>query len=208
MAIKNILFDLGNVLLDLELSNLERGFRRLMGEQFEQARTLLARHRIFELYETGGISTAEFLDAVCRSVEPHLSPDAVVDVWNAILLGFPPERFAMLTELRRTHSVFLLSNINELHADWIDDYMLRTYALADYRSVYFDGAYYSHLIRLRKPDADAFEYVLADAEIKAEETLFIDDLPANVAGATAVGLKALLKQPEEDVKTLLANALR
>lgn len=207
MAIKNILFDLGNVLLDLDLPRLETGFQALMGEQYEAARAQLARHRIFELYETGGIGTSDFLDAVSRSVEPALSQDAIEQVWNSIFIGFPPERFELLKDLRRQYAVFLLSNINEMHADWIDAYMLRTYNLPDYRSVYFDGAYYSHLIRLRKPDADAFEYVLSDAEIKPEETLFIDDLPHNVAGAESVGLRALQKRPEVDIEALLRNFL-
>jgi putative hydrolase of the HAD superfamily len=205
--IKNVLFDLGNVLFDLDLSRIDTGFRQLMGAPYDQVHDQLLARRFFNLYETGGISTEEFVHTLCHAVEPVLSPESVVAVWNSIFLDFPKARLDMLLQLRQTHSVFLLSNINELHADWIDAYMLRTHGLSDYRALYFDGAYYSHLIRLRKPDADAFEYVLADAEMDPRETVFIDDVPENVAGAEAVGMRALCKSPEVDVAQLIMGYL-
>lgn len=78
--------------------------------------------------------------------------------------------------------MFLLSNINDLHERWIADYMTREHGIFDYENKYFDGIYFSHLIRLRKPDREYFEYVLADAQLKPEECIFFDDLAINVEG--------------------------
>ena len=197
--IKNIIFDLGNVLFDLELPNIEHGFRQLFGADYAKAGAELKKNQIFELYETGGLSTEEFVDAIRMSVTPHLLPEQVIGVWNSIFRTMPTERFDMLLRLRQNYKVFLLSNINDLHANWIDDYMLREHGMDGFQSIYFDGVYYSHLIRLRKPNADAYEYVLADAEIKAEESVFIDDLQVNTAAAANVGIHTIWHDGEMDI---------
>jgi glucose-1-phosphatase len=197
--IKNIIFDFGNVLFDLELPNIEHGFRQLFGADYAKAGAELKKNQIFELYETGGLSTEEFVDAIRTSVTPHLLPEQVIRVWNSIFRTMPTERFDMLLRLRQNYKVFLLSNINDLHANWIDDYMLREHRMDGFQSTYFDGVYYSHLIRLRKPNADAYEYVLADAEIKAEESVFIDDLQVNIAAAANVGIHAIWHDGEMDI---------
>jgi len=190
--IKNIIFDFGNVLMDLDLPAVEREFQRLWGDQFEQARAKLGRDRIFELYETGGLSTDEFVAAIRFAGPVPLSKEQVVQAWNSIFIGMPKHRFDLLLQLRQRYKLFLLSNINELHERWIADYMVREHQIHDYELKYFDGVYFSHLIRLRKPDRDIYEYVLADAEIQAGESVFFDDLETNVEAARQIGIQAVL----------------
>ena len=197
--IKNIIFDFGNVLFDLNLPNIEAGMRRLFGENYEQALAKLRKDHIFPLYETGGISSEEFLAAIQMSAPPNPEPEEIKAVWNSIFLEMPSHRFDMLLKLRREYKVFMLSNINDLHADWIDAYMLRVHSIPDFQSTYFDGVYYSHLIRLRKPDLDAYEYVLSDAEIKPEETVFYDDLKENIAAAEQVGIRGIWHDPATEI---------
>lgn len=190
--IKNVIFDFGNVLFDLDLPSIERNLQQLMGSGYEQAREKLFGNRVFELYETGGMDSAEFLDQIRMSVPRPPAREVILDIWNSIFLDMPAHRFTMLQELRQKYKVFLLSNINELHERWIADYMVRVHDIHDYESRYFDGVYFSHLIRLRKPDTAIYEYVLADAELKPEETVFFDDVEANTEGARAVGITAFL----------------
>lgn len=124
-SIRNIVFDFGNVLFDLDLSAIGREIQRLVGDQYETVRERLQRSGVFELYETGGLTTEEFVDAI-RLVGPApLSAEQVTAAWNSIFIGMPRERFDMLLCLRQQYNVFLLNNINDLHATWIDDYMLR-----------------------------------------------------------------------------------
>lgn len=208
VIIRNIVFDFGNVLFDLDLPAIGREIRRLVGDQYEVLRERLQQSGVFELYETGGLSTEEFVDAIRFAGPAPLSAGQVVAAWNSIFIGMPAERFDMLLRLRRHYNVFLLSNINELHAAWIDDYLQREHGISDFHSRYFDGVYYSHLIRLRKPDREIYEYVLADAEILPGETLFIDDLEENVAAARTVGIQGIVKQPDVDVTTLLSDYLK
>lgn len=205
---KNIIFDFGNVLFDLDLSQIPRHFQRYWGDQAAAARDRLMAQHIFTLYETGGLSTAEFVDALRFAATPVLSEEQVVAAWNSIFLGMPRARFDLLSHLRERYNVFLLSNINDLHARWIDDYMLREHGFSDFQTQFFDAVYYSHLIRLRKPDREIYEYVLADAELAPEETIFFDDMEENVAAARALGIKGVLKPAETDIlKALEAEGL-
>lgn len=205
--IQNIIFDFGNVLFDLDLPAIQREMRRLLGEQYPAAKARLTQYRVFELYETGGLSTDDFIDTLRSTARPPLSADQVTAAWNTIFIGMPTERFELLLQLRRRYQVFLLSNINELHAAWIDAYMQREHGLTDFLPRYFDAVYYSHLIRLRKPDPEIYEYVLADAELTPAETLFIDDLEENVATARMLGIQGVVKTPELDIAQYMRGLL-
>lgn len=198
-SVKNIIFDFGNVLFDLDLPAVERHLKLHFGGNFAAAKEKLLRDKVFELYEVGGLSTEEFVDAIRMAGEPALGKEQVVAAWNAIFLEMPRERFDMLLRLRERYKVFLLSNINDLHAAWIDDYMVREHGIDDFQARYFDGVYYSHLIRLRKPDREIYEYVLADAELVAEETVFFDDVEINIEAARAVGIRSVLHPPGTDI---------
>lgn len=200
--VRNILFDFGNVLFDIDLTRIESGFKQLLGERAATARETLRQQRIFELYETGGISTDEFLNAIVQaSGLDNVTPEDVKQVWNSIFIGMPAARFDMLMRLRERYQVFLLSNINDLHERWIADYMPREHGIDDYENRYFDGIYFSHLIRLRKPDREYFEYVLADAELKPEECIFFDDLAINVEGARQAGIHGIVHNPANAIET-------
>jgi len=211
--IHNIIFDFGNVLLDLDVTAFERKMKNLLAENFATVKEKLLRERIFELYETGGLNTEEFVAKICDVAESvaHLqgvlpcSEEQVIAAWNSMLIGMPRHRFDLLLQLRQRYKVFLLSNINDLHERWIADYVLREHGLTDYESLHFDGVYFSHLIRLRKPDQEAFEYVLADAEILPEETVFFDDLPENVEAASRVGIQGVWHEPGTEIEERLVG---
>jgi putative hydrolase of the HAD superfamily len=163
-----------------------------LGDQYPEVQEKLARDRVFELYETGGLTSEEFIDALRFCASPALSAEDVTEVWNSIFLDMPRARLDMLLRLRQNYKVFLLSNINEMHEHWIADYMLRVHGVTDFESTFFDGVYYSHLVRLRKPDREIYEYVLADAELKPEQTLFFDDLEVNVKAASELGIRGIV----------------
>ena len=205
MQVKNVIFDFGNVLFDLDLPSIERHLRQYLGEQFEAAGKKMRRDRVFELYETGGLSTEEFVDTLRFAVDPPLDGQQIISAWNSIFIGMPKHRFDMLMRLRQRYKVFLLSNINELHAAWIDDYMVREHGIADFQSLYFDAVYYSHLIRLRKPDREIYEYVLADAEILPEETIFFDDMEANVEAARQTGIRSVLHPAGKEIEEVVSS---
>ena len=116
------------------------------------------------------------------------------EAWNAMLLQIPPQRFEMLSRLKEKYHVYLLSNTNKTHVDWVDGYLKTVYgfSIQDFDKRFFHKSYYSHLIHLRKPNDNIYEFVLQDAGIKAENTLFIDDNAHNIEGAKRLGLQTIL----------------
>lgn len=206
--IKNIIFDFGNVLFDLELGRTGQQLRDHLGEFYDVTYEKMARKHIFELYEVGGLSTDEFLQTIVHDSGNRVSSELVMEAWNSILLGMPAHRFPFLLNLRQQYRVFLLSNINEMHAEFIQNYLKDSHGIEDFETRYFDGVYYSHLIRLRKPMREIFEYVLADAELIAEECLFIDDVEANILAARSVGLKARQHTPGVEIVNAMEGYLQ
>lgn len=206
-TVKNIIFDFGNVLFDLDLPSIERHFRQYFGEKMEAASEKFRRDRVFERYETGSLGTEEFADTLRFASDPPLSREQIVTAWNSIFIGMPRARFDMLLDLRRRYKVFLLSNINDLHAAWIDAYMLREHGIPDFQTRYFDAVYYSHLIRLRKPDREIYEYVLADTGLVPEETVFFDDMEVNVEAARQVGIQGILHLPGKEIREIVMGSL-
>ena len=197
---KNVVFDFGNVLFDLNLGRIRECFEELLGEQEAQkAFELLDGQQVFKTYEVGGMSTEEFVEAIRLSSPENLTADNVIASWNSIFKEMPLRRFEFLEALRKNYRVFLLSNINQLHEDYVANYMKTSHGISDFESRYFDGVYYSHHIRLRKPMPEIYEYVLADAEIKAHETVFFDDLTENIEAANDIGIKGIHKPVSSEV---------
>ncbi|KAI8598907.1 Hydrolase, HAD superfamily [Dissophora ornata] len=204
MSIKNLIFDLGNVILRLDQSATANGFKALGATNFP---TLSQHHSSKTIvdYETGKISAEEFRATVRSSIG---LPDTVTDeqfdqAWNAMLLDFPPGRLELMRTLKKDfgYKVYLLSNTNAIHIEYVDKSCLKDYT-EDSLYSFFDQVYYSHDIGHRKPSKEAFEHILKDQDLVASETLFLDDMPENVEAAKACGLQAAQVDAETDLSFL------
>lgn len=193
--IKNIVFDLGNVIIDIDPERTFASLRHLLGDNMtEKLATAYPAGDIFIDFEVGKIDENTFLDTLRGIADTPLSIREVKEAWNMMLLEIAPQRFDMLARLRQKYRVFLLSNTNSTHIDWVDGY-LRTvfgFTIADFETRYFEKPYYSHIINLRKPNVNIYDFVAADADIVPAETLFIDDNAANIEGAKQAGWQTML----------------
>ena len=122
-------------------------------------------------------------------------------------MGWNPDRFKFLEELRKKYKVFILSNTNDLHLDWVMKDLKKNYKIKDFDTRFFDKTFYSHLMRMRKPEEKIYREVLKEAGIKASETLFIDDNKDNVMKAKKVGIKAVVHDPKNEIIDSLDNYL-
>jgi glucose-1-phosphatase len=193
--IKNIIFDLGNVIIDLDIDRTWFHLKHWLGDNFETVlKQIHPNNDIFIQFEIGEISEQQFFETLRATTEAPLSIRQLKEAWNAMLLQIPAKRFEMLARLKEHYNVFLLSNTNETHVNWVDGYLqtVHNFTIKDFNERYFHKPYYSHLIHLRKPNTNIYEYVLADAQLKAEESLFIDDNFHNIEGAKKVGLQTYL----------------
>ncbi len=196
-AVKNIIFDLGNVIIDLDIDRTWLSLKHWLGDDFEtKLKDVSPDNDIFIQFEIGKISEEAFFETLRELIDAPLSIKVLKEAWNAMLLQIPPQRFDMLSQLKELYNVFLLSNTNKTHVDWVDGYLRTVYnfTIQDFDERYFHKPYYSHLIHLRKPDTDIYEYVLKDAQLNADETLFIDDNAHNIEGAKKVGLQTILHE--------------
>jgi FMN phosphatase YigB (HAD superfamily) len=193
--IKNIIFDLGGVIINLDNRRTEEAFTALGVRNFREYFGHGFAASFFSDYEVGKISDAEFIHSIRQLAGlSHVADNDIIDSWNALLLDFPAERIRLLNDLRKTYRLFLFSNTNALHLAalrriWTDS--IGGAPLDDY----FEKTYYSHLMGMRKPDQQSFEYILKENGLKGQETLFVDDAIVNVEGAEQAGLKGLFLRP-------------
>jgi glucose-1-phosphatase len=187
MAIKNIIFDLGAVVLNLDQEKTLRAFRRLGADLDE----LNHESSLFIDYEVGKIDTEFFLHSLMSRLKGNASKQQIIDAWNAMLLDLPPKRIELLRQIKKKYRIFLLSNTNILHIDAI----YKEHSKEIFEEL-FEKIYLSHEIGLRKPNVDCYQYVLKDAGIKGSESVFVDDNRANIKGADEAGINTIwAKEP-------------
>jgi putative hydrolase of the HAD superfamily len=193
--IKNIIFDFGNVFINLDKFATERELYKLRNEKL----TIEIRE-LNILYETEKITTQELIESLQKFI-PKATENQLIYAWNAILKDFPKYRLEFIQKLasEQRYTLILLSNTNELHINWIKEHV-------SFFSVFkscFDAFYLSHEINIRKPDTRIFEFVLEQHQLNPNETLFIDDTKENTDAAATLGIHTWNNNPStEDVTNL------
>ena len=198
---KNIIFDLGGVILNIDYQLASKAFHDLGVKDFDELYSQAHQNKLFDLFEKGQISAADFRNEIRRYCNINLE-DAIIDkAWNAMLLDLPVERLKLLVSLKKTHRTFLLSNTNEIHIHAVNDYLQKTYGTTDL-SGYFEKMYLSYKVGMRKPDAEIFELILSENKLSLKETIFIDDSIQHIEGAKRLGIQTHWLQKNETILNL------
>lgn len=188
--IKNIIFDLGNVLLPINPSATQEQLTELMDYSF--ANILTDPDEMMKKFEMGAFNYVVFFNYLARLSKNIVHANDLIPAWNAMLGPVPEHIWRLLDVVSGQYDCYLLSNTNETHLQWFETYLASIGKLITWKQDIFKKTYYSHQVKLRKPDPAIFHFVLQDAGIAANETLFIDDLDDNVAGSRRAGLHAAL----------------
>ena len=179
--IKNIIFDFGDVFINLDKTATFREMQKFGLNSITPELDSLCKN-----YEKGLISSTLFLSET-SAIFPKASKQELTKAWNAILLDFPSHRLNYVESIasKESHRLFLLSNTNELHIDFVRKQM----GEVDFNRFknLFEKFYLSHEIHMRKPDREIFDFVLDENGLNPVETLFIDDTAENIQ--TALQLK-------------------
>lgn len=194
-GIKNIIFDLGGVIINLDNQLTEDAFIALGAKPIKEYFGHGHAASFFKDYEVGGLTSQEFVDRIRDLTGLTASDEEIIRAWNALLLDFPTERIQLLKELGKTYRIFLFSNTNELHMQHLNKIYGNTFPGDETLDDHFEKSYYSHTMKMRKPDTASFQYILNENQLKGEETLFVDDALINVEGAEKAGLKGLFLRP-------------
>lgn len=205
--IRNILFDLGNVLIDVNIHRTLAKIRPLMlslppveekAVGNENRNTIITagdlmgagESGLVAKYQVGEISTDDFVDEMLSVCKPGTTRQEVIDAWMAMLVGIPEARKQRLLELHQQgYKLYVLSNINELHAEWTREQI---------KDIPFEQMFFSNEIHLSKPDSRCYELVIRETGIKPEETLYIDDLPANIEAGREAGFQCFLNTKADE----------
>ena len=191
--VKNIVFDLGGVIMDIDVKKTLEAFSKLGLKNIHEYFGHGFAASFFSDHEAGRIPDEEFLQEIKKLLSKEVSQEKIIDAWNALLLNFPPERIALLKELKSRYRIFLYSNTNAIH--------LRKFSQIYHNRFHenlddlFEKAYYSHILGHRKPDLPGFKLIIEENRLNSKETLFVDDALINVEGAIQAGLKGLYLPP-------------
>jgi len=187
--LENIIFDLGGVLLNIDMDKTRSAFIKLGWLEEDWKGIVQSGNPLFANLEEGLSSSVQFRNNIRKLLPGNPSDDEIDNAWNAMLLDFPPGRVDYLLELRRSYRLYLFSNTNELHLHRFRDIFEHTFGYPLHRL--FEKCYFSHVIGSRKPNPEAFQKVLKDACLDPEKTLFVDDLKPNTDAAEGLGMKVL-----------------
>lgn len=185
--ISTIIFDLGGVILDLDQGKTLRAFAR-KGLDLEDVNETSP---IFTDFETGKITAPDFRQGIKSLFKGNITDTEIDEAWNAMLLDTYEERFRIIEGLRKQFRIYLLSNTNSIHIDFVRDYLNKHFSIERWDNL-FDKQYLSYEIGLRKPHKNIYEYVLNDIQKQPQVCLFIDDSFANIKGAESAGIQTLL----------------
>lgn len=190
--IKTIIFDFGDVFINLDKPAIEREIKALGVPEI----TSDMLHQASE-YEKGLISSQEFVDYFTNKF-PNIKAEDFIKAWNAIILDFPEYRLEFIEQLAKdnNYKLILLSNTNAFHIEQVIENM----SLERYNrfKASFDPFYLSHEIHLSKPSANIYEFVINENNLNAEECLFIDDTKANTDAAAELGIHVWNLIPGKD----------
>jgi glucose-1-phosphatase len=205
--IRNIIFDYGGVIIDVDYNKTKLEFEKLGVNNFDEQFSQMKQSPLFDLLEKGKISEHDFREEIRKQTGMPLTDEQIDAAWNAMLDGIREEKIHFLQHLYADYNTFLLSNTNFIHLKAITKYLLRTYGRVNLDSI-FNNVYYSCSLGMRKPEAAIFRKVIEANSLKPHETLFIDDSPQHVEGARNAGLKAMLYSPKDPLPEFVNKMLQ
>lgn len=201
--IKNIIFDLGGVILDIDMQLTIEALNSIGAENLLKNYGVSGQKELAYRLEIGSIDAGEFRDLIRKGAEADIPDDDIDEAWNALLLHFKEERIEVLQRLKGQYRIFLLSNTNIIHQEcFFSRFRMK---FGQEFSELFENDYYSHEMGLNKPNPEIFQLVIEENNLNPQETLFLDDSQANLSGAELVGLNTILVTPENPIEKIFVE---
>jgi len=202
--IKTVIFDLGGVVINLHVESTLRRFSELSGKGIEEIKKMYEEELFFKAYERGIIDDESFRRSVCIAIGKDVPDELLDDAWNDMLKELPLERINWIKQLAKTHKIAILSNTNAIHVRKFEEIFTEITGYSKPNDL-FHHVYYSNEVGHRKPDLEIFLHALADMGAKAEETLFLDDIPENLDAARVAGINTKLVERNNLTEAHLPN---
>lgn len=203
--IKAIIFDMGGVLVDLDIEDCKKAFKERLG-YYDIDEIIDACHQkgIYGDLEEGILSADDFRSIVLAGSRPDAVAEDVDEAMSHILVGIEPYKAEMIKRLSEKYELYMLSNNNPICVR----YSRKMFEDAGIPlENIFRKCYFSYEMKALKPSETFYRNVVSDIGLPAEQMLFIDDSMKNVEGSMAAGLPAVFYQPGTDLEALLEDVL-
>jgi FMN phosphatase YigB (HAD superfamily) len=189
-SIKNIIFDLGGVLYAIDYQKIESGMASLQLETADSVKYSRSyQDPLFTQLEIGSITPESFWQGMKNRFQLRDDRDAFFKVWNSMLYGLIPGRQNLVHELTQKYRVFLLSNTNIIHYQFL---------ITECEPMFqqMEHCYFSHEVGMRKPEPQIFKHILQAHQLLPQETLFIEDSEQHIEAAKALGIQTIFVQSD------------
>lgn len=198
--VKNIIFDLGGVILNINPQLTVDAFHELGWSNFYEADHKALSKELFFNLEKGDFTPETFRARVRERIHAERADEEIDAAWTAMILDIPADRVRYLEELKKSYRIYLLSNTNEIHRIKFHHEFEHNFGYSFYNL--FEHNFYSHEMGMRKPDPQIYLKALGEAGLVAEETLFVDDMEENTRAAITTGMNVLHIEPGTLIESL------
>ncbi|MFO7655901.1 MAG: HAD family phosphatase [Bacteroidales bacterium] len=192
--IKNIIFDWGGVITNINTEKSAEAFEKIGFKEFGKHYGLAEQKDFYKQFEAGKLTAAEFRTRIRSYISKEVTDQEIDDAWTAMLLDTPADRLKLLENLKSGYRTFLLSNTSTLHVDFCYNNLISKYGKMGFAPL-FEKVYFSFQVGMRKPDLRIFKLIIDENRLIPCETLYIDDVLANVEAAAKTGMIAYHLQP-------------
>lgn len=190
-----IIFDFGNVIIDIDFELVFKGFAESSGKSVEAVKKRMEDSQVFRRYESGFFENPEFREVIRQTIGFPFNDAEIDRIWNSMLLHIPPNRIELIRYLNTKYPVYLLSNTNPLHIHWCNEYLKEKFAINSVHEL-FKKVFLSYEIELWKPDELIYKHVLNEINLSAKDVIFFDDNMANIEAARNVGIQSVQITPK------------
>ncbi len=200
--IKAVVFDFGNVIINIDLEKTYQAFSDLTFKPASKIKALFTENQIFRKYEIGFFEEEEFRDVIRQTLGYPLNDDEIDNAWNALLLDAPEKRIRYLEDLRLKVPIYLLSNTNDTHIKASTRYFREKHNYSNFFRI-FNRVFLSFEIKLYKPEFEIYHYLISELNLEPHQILFLDDNQDNIDAAKECGINAIKINPPEDFMPIL-----
>jgi putative hydrolase of the HAD superfamily len=204
MKFKAVIFDFGNVIINIEFQRIYQTLSKLTSKPIAYIEKRITEEQIFRRYESGQFTDEEFREIIRQTLCFALSDKEVDTAWNAILLDIPIERIDLINNIRKKYPVYLLSNTNNIHISASNNYLNEAHGIKNL-DVLFDKLYLSYEMGMWKPDTEIYYEVLRSINLEPNEVIFFDDNLQNIESAKAIGMQTILVEPTTSIVEYCKN---
>lgn len=202
--IKNIIFDLGGVIVNVDFKATIDAFSSLGFKNFDKVYSQFQQNPLFDLNDKGLVTPDEFRIGLMQAAGINISYKEFDQAWNAMIKELPLKRIELLKKLKTQYNTFLLSNTNAIHMDFFFNRTQKETGIESFSSL-FHKPYYSYNIGMRKPDEEIYQKVLNENNLIPSETLFIEDTLHNIKTAELLGINTYHISHSEDIAELFKD---